>query len=67
VLKFYGLDAPQKGVEKTIERIESQKGKTRFNKGVAGRGGSGLSEQQKARIIRHARYYPSTDLSRIGL
>jgi hypothetical protein len=67
VLKFYGLDAPQKGVEKTIERVESQKGKTRFNKGVAGRGKSGLSEQQKARIIRHARYYPSTDLSRIGL
>jgi len=67
VLGFYGLGAPAKGIEYTIRQIESQKGKTRFNKGVAGRGETGLNDAQKERIIRLARYYPSTDLTRIGV
>jgi len=67
VLEFYGLGAGRRAVEDRIKHIESQPRKTRFNKGVAGRGKAGLNEEQKERIRRLARYYPSTDFGRIGL
>jgi len=67
VLKFYGLGAAPRAVEQKIKEAEAEKRNTRFNKGVAGRGRSGLSNEQKIRISRLARYYPATDFSRIGL
>jgi hypothetical protein len=67
VLGFYGLGAPLRGIEKTIKETESKKGKTRFNKGVTGRGQMGLSGEQKKRIFRFAKYYPATDFARIGI
>jgi hypothetical protein len=67
VLDFYGLGAPRRGLEQRIAKIESEGQKIRFNKGVAGRGQAGLNDQQKERIRRLTRYYPSTDFSRIGL
>jgi hypothetical protein len=67
ILEFHGLGAPRLGVEKRIAEIESEDRKIRFNKGVVGRGKKGLSNQQRAKICRFATYYPSTDLSRIGL
>ena len=67
VLEFYGLGASRRGVERRIGEIESEEGKIRFNKGVTGRGRSGLDGRQKEQIQRLARYYPSTDFSRIGL
>ncbi len=67
VLEFYGLGASRRGVEQRIEAIESEERKIRFNKGVTGRGRSGLDDRQKEQIRRLARYYPSTDFSRIGL
>lgn len=67
VLKFYGLGAPQNAVESKIREVESEGRKIRFNKGVAGRGKSGLNEQRKERIRRLSRYYPTTDFGRIGL
>ena len=67
VLEFYGLGAPRIGVEQRIKEIESEERKNRFNKGVTGRGRSGLSDQQKEQVKRLARYYPSTDFGRIGL
>lgn len=67
VLKFYGLGAPQRGIEQVVREIESEKRRTRFNKGVTGRGKAKLSESQISRIRSYARYYPTTDLSRIGL
>jgi sulfotransferase family protein len=67
VLGFYGLGAPMRGIEQRINEIESEKRRTRFNKGIAGRGESGLSDTQKRRIRNYAKYYPSTDFSRIGL
>lgn len=66
VLGFYGLSAPVKGIEKMIKETESRKEKTRFNKGVAGRGKAGLSDEQKERIVRFARYFPTTDFTCIG-
>ena len=67
VLKFYGLGASRRGVEHRIGEIESGERKIRFNKGVTGRGRSGLNDRQKERIRRLTRYYPSTDFGRIGL
>jgi hypothetical protein len=67
VLEFYGLGAARRGVEQRIREIESEGRKIRFNKGVTGRGKTGLSDRQKERIRSLARYYPATDFSRIGL
>jgi hypothetical protein len=67
ILKFYGLGAARSGVGQRIREIESNGRKNRFNKGVAGRGEAGLSDAQKARIRSFARYYPTTDLSRLGI
>lgn len=67
VLNFYGLGAPQKAVEAKIRETESEARKIRFNKGVAGRGSAGLSDQQKERVCRFSKYYPTTDFGRIGL
>jgi hypothetical protein len=67
VLEFYGLGASRRGVEERIREIESQQRQNRFNKGVAGRGRSGLNDRQKERIRRLTRFYPSTDFDRIGL
>jgi hypothetical protein len=67
VLDFYGLGAPLRGIRQMIEETETEKRKTRFNKGVAGRGASGLNERQKERIRAFARYYPTTDFSRLGV
>ena len=67
VLKFYGLGASRKGVAQRIAEIESEERKIRFNKGVTGRGRSGLSDRQKEQISRVTRYYPSADFGRIGL
>ena len=67
VLEFYGLGAARRGVEQRIKELESEGRKIRFNKGVTGRGRSGLNDRQKEQIRRLTRYYPSTDFGRIGL
>ena len=67
VLGFYGLGASRRGVEQRIREIESEEHRNRFNKGITGRGRSGLSERHKEQIRRLTRYYPSTDFARIGL
>jgi hypothetical protein len=67
VLEFYGLGASRRGVERRIGEIESEERKIRFNKGVTGRGRSGLADRQQEQIRRLTRFYPSTDFSRIGL
>jgi hypothetical protein len=67
LLGFYGLGASQHSIEEMIIETEDEKRATRFNKGVAGRGASGLNQRQKDRIRGMTRYYPTTDFSRIGL
>ncbi|HEX2639456.1 MAG TPA: sulfotransferase domain-containing protein [Pyrinomonadaceae bacterium] len=67
VLEFYGLGARQRDVEQKLGEIESEQRSIRFNKGVAGRGRSGLNDRQKAQVRRLIAYYPSTDFGRIGL
>ena len=67
LLEFYGLGASRGNVEKIISEVESDGRKNRFNKGVMGRGRSVLSDQQKECLRKLARYFPSTDFSRVGL
>lgn len=67
VLGFYGLSAPHRGLVRRIGEIERQKQRTRFNKGVTGRGEARLSDTQKDRIRSYTRYFPTTDFSPIGL
>ncbi len=67
ILEFYGLGAARRSVDEKIRETESAKRSTRFNKGIAGRGKSGLNDRQKERIRRFSKYYPTTDFSRIGL
>lgn len=67
LLEFYGLGAARRAIEQMIKSTEGEKQKTRFNKGVAGRGQAGLSDRQKERIRSLARYYPRTDFGRIGI
>jgi tetratricopeptide (TPR) repeat protein len=67
VLEFYGLGASRRDVERRIKEIESEERKIRFNKGVTGRGRSGLNDRQKGQISSLARYYPSTAFGRMGL
>ena len=67
ILRFHGLGASRRGVEQCIREVESNGRKNRFNKGVAGRGRSGLTDRQKDQVRRLARYFPSTDFGRIGL
>jgi len=67
LLEFYGLGASRRGVEQRIGEIEKRNRKNRFNKGIAGRGQSGLKDRQKEQIRRLTRFYPSTDFGRIGL
>lgn len=67
VLEFYGLGAPEKAVEAKVREAELEARSIRFNKGVAGRGKTGLNDIQKERIRRLSSYYPTTDFGLIGL
>jgi len=67
LLAFYGLGASRRGVEERIREIESEARQNRFNKGLTGRGKSGLNDRQKEQIRRLTRFYPSTNFGRIGL
>jgi len=67
VLEFYGLGASRRGLGERIREIESQERNNRFNKGIAGRGQTGLTDAQKEKIHLLKRFYPSTDFGRIGL
>ena len=67
VLDFYGMNAPRETIRQKIAAIEADADKNRFNKGVAGRGKTVLSENQKTRIRNLARHFPSTDFRLIGI
>ena len=67
ILAFHGITAPNELILQKIAEIESDGEKNRFNKGVAGRGKVVLNDQQKDRIAKLARHFPSNDFSVIGL
>ena len=65
VLEFYNIKHNKESVKEIIEN--SNKIKSRFNKGIAGRGQTELSEIQQNIIKSYIRFYPSIDFSSIGL
>ena len=67
ILGFYALSYPRAVIQQQIAAVEAEAEKNRYNKGVAGRGQTGLSAEQKQRITRLARHFPSADFERIGL
>jgi len=67
ILEFYDLGAARRSIEEKVKETESRERSIRFNKGVAGRGKTGLNDRQKERIRRLSKYYPTTDFSRIGI
>jgi len=67
LLEFYGLGTARANVERLLASTEGESRKNRFDKGVAGRGKTGLTDAQKQRIIELSTYYPTTDFRCIGL
>lgn len=67
VLKFYGLKHKRAEIENTINSVEQDGRRNRFNRGVAGRGKTRLSQAHKDKIAELKRFYPSVDFSRIGV
>ena len=64
---FYDLNLSRASIDQAISALEGDVAKTRFNKGVAGRGAKTFSAEQQDRIRRFTTYYPSVDFSPIGL
>lgn len=67
VLEFYGIKAAPLKIAEQIVKTEAQAEKNRFNVGVAGRGKVVLSDEQRERIRRLGRHFPSIDFGLIGL
>jgi len=61
ILERSGVECERARIETAVAR--TMKGKVRFNKGVAGRGRSFLSDAQRGRIAALARHYPAIDFS----
>lgn len=66
IAAFYGLDADDAAITRAIEATDGT-ARTRFNKGVSGRGRSAFTDRQKERIADMARFHPGIDFSMIGL
>lgn len=64
---YFNLGKSAGEIEATLARIEDDRVKNRFNKGVAGRGDSELNADQKGRLVRLASYFPSISFEKIGL
>lgn len=63
VLNYCDVPANSTEIENAISSVS--KSKTRFNKGIGGRGKEELSDAQIARIQRLCQYYPNIDFSPI--
>jgi hypothetical protein len=62
----FGRPATVADIERSLAQVEKSKA-TRFNVGKPGRGMAELSEDQVAKIRRHAIHYPGIDFSPLGL
>jgi tetratricopeptide (TPR) repeat protein len=67
VLNFYGIASSRAEIDTQISIAEAKKEKNRFNKGIVGRGTSGLSPSQREKIKNLGSRFPSTDFSLLGL
>jgi hypothetical protein len=67
ICAFCGIKADLEAAKEVIDRLEGKKEKYNFNVGKVGRGGELLNDEQKARLMKYASYYPGVDFTRIGL
>lgn len=67
ILAFHGIKAPGEAILQKIAATESQADKNRFNKGKTGRGKTILNEEQRNRIRKLARHFPSADFGLLGV
>lgn len=69
VCDFYGLPHTPQKIEKALDELDSKRARrnTHMNKGVAGRGQTELTDEQRARVQRMADYYPGIDFGHMGL
>lgn len=64
---FLGLGKTADDCEAAVAKAEGDTSRTRFNRGVAGRGAQALSAEQMARLRRLIAPYPAIDFSPVGL
>lgn len=67
IADHFEIDAGIERCRKLIVSLDSQRGKTRFNKGVTGRGRKEMTDEQQARVQRLAGYHRDVDFSPVGL
>lgn len=67
VLGLYGITAKRHDIEGVIGASEADHRANRFNRGVTGRGQSGLTVAQRGRIAQLARYFPKADFGCLGV
>lgn len=67
VLAFHDVTVRREDVERVVAAAEGDQRANRFNRGVVGRGRSGLSEAQRQRVVRLARFFPKADFTCLGL
>lgn len=67
ICEYTGIRCTDDEIRDAIKTIEGDRDKSNYNKGVAGRGSTELSDAQKLRLERLASYYPDVDFSMIGL
>lgn len=65
--EFAGVARTKEQIAGAIGRIDGGQVRTRFDKGVAGRGVAALSDARKNRIRTLTRHFPETDFTRLGL
>lgn len=67
VLRLNGLGAAQEDLDRVIAARNRDARGNRFNRGVRGRGLTGLSPEQRSRIDRLAHAFPGTDFRVLGI
>jgi len=68
VADFYHIPRTDGEIADALQQtIAINKKKTRLNKGISGRSRSALTEDQRRKIARMARFYPDVDFSPIGI
>lgn len=67
IADFCGLDAADAQIDACIAEVDGDRARTRFNKGIAGRGDEAFTPVQKDLVRDLTRAFPSIDFSPIGL
>lgn len=65
--QFAGFGVSRADVDRTIQYLEGDRERIRFNKGVRGRGRSTLTDRQVEYVTNLTNFYPDVDFSVIGL